>query len=187
MLGEGTGAAVIFGTTGGVMEAAVRSAYFLITKQNPPDALLSLTPVRGLSGVKEAALEIPGVGPVRVAVCSGLSNARKILDEVREDLKAGNPLRYHFIEFMSCPGGCIGGGGQPRTSLPPSDAVRQARLDSLYTMDAKMYKKRLSHENQEVLDIYKNFFEHPMSHLAEELLHTEYTDRGKQLTAKKKA
>ncbi len=187
MLGEGTGAAVIFGTTGGVMEAAVRSAYFLITKQNPPDALLTLTPVRGLNGVKEAALEIPGVGPVRVAVCSGLSNARKILDEVREDLKAGNPLRYHFIEFMSCPGGCIGGGGQPRTSLPPSDAVRQARLDSLYTMDAKMYKKRLSHENQEVLDIYKNFFEHPMSHLAEELLHTEYTDRGKQLTAKKKA
>lgn len=186
MLGEGTGAAVIFGTTGGVMEAAVRSAYFLITKQNPPEALLNLTPVRGLNGVKEASLEVPGVGPVNVAICSGLSNARKVLDQVREDLKQGKPTRYHFIEFMSCPGGCIGGGGQPRTSLPPSDQVRQARLNSLYTMDAKMYKKRLSHENEEVLQLYKNYLENPMSELAEELLHTEYTDRGNQLTAKKK-
>ncbi|WP_003540305.1 [FeFe] hydrogenase, group A [Desulfotomaculum nigrificans] len=187
MLGEGTGAAVIFGTTGGVMEAAVRSAYFLITKQNPPEALLELTPVRGLNGVKEASLEIPGAGKINVAVCSGLGNARKILDQVREDIKQGLPPRYHFIEFMSCPGGCIGGGGQPRTALPPSDAVRQARLASLYTMDAKIYKKRLSHENQEVIQIYQNYFEHPMSELAEELLHTEYTDRGKHLTAKKKA
>ncbi|AEG60827.1 [FeFe] hydrogenase, group A [Desulforamulus ruminis] len=185
ILGEGTGAAVIFGTTGGVMEAAVRSAYFLITKQNPPDALLNLTPVRGLNGVKEASLEIPGVGQVNVAICSGLSNARKILDQLRVDLKQGNPPRYHFIEFMSCPGGCIGGGGQPRTSLPPSDQVRQARLNSLYTMDAKMYKKRLSHENSEVLQLYKNYLEQPMSHLAEELLHTEYTDRGDTLTVKK--
>ncbi|SHE29640.1 [FeFe] hydrogenase, group A [Desulforamulus putei] len=185
LMGESTGAAVIFGATGGVMEAAVRSAYFLITKQNPPEALLNLTPVRGLQGVKEASLEIPGVGQVNVAISHGLSNARKLLDQLREDKKQGKPPRYHFIEFMSCPGGCISGGGQPRTSLPPSDQVRQARLNSIYQIDAKIYKKRLSHENQEVAMLYQKFLEKPNSHLAEELLHTEYVDRSKTLTAKK--
>lgn len=185
LMGEGTGAAVIFGATGGVMEAAVRSAYFLITKQNPPEALLNLTPVRGLKGVKEASLEIPGVGAVNVAISHGLKNARTLLDQLREDKKQGKPPRYHFIEFMSCPGGCISGGGQPRTSLPPSDSVRQARIDSLYRIDAKIYKKRLSHENQEIAMIYKNYLEKPNSELAEELLHTEYVDRGKNLTVKK--
>lgn len=185
LMGEGTGAAVIFGATGGVMEAAVRSAYYLITSQNPPEALFNLTPVRGLQGVKEASLDIPGVGQVNVAVSHGLNNARAILDQLREDKRQNRPPRYHFIEFMSCPGGCISGGGQPRTSLPPSDEVRKARLASTYQIDAKIYKKRLSHENEEVALIYKKFLEKPNSHIAHELLHTEYEDRSKHLRAKK--
>jgi NADH-quinone oxidoreductase subunit G len=187
IMGEGTGAAVIFGNTGGVMEAAIRSGYFLLTGQNPPELLFNLEPVRGLQGVKKAALNVPGVGELRVAIAHGLGNARVLLDQLREDKKHHREPRFHFIEFMACPGGCIGGGGQPRTALPPSDAVRQARIDSLYVMDAKIYKKRLSHENKEVQQLYAEFLGKPNGELAHELLHTKYTDRGSHLTAKKKA
>ncbi len=174
LLGEGTGGALIFGATGGVMEAAVRGAYFFITEQQPPANLLQLNPVRGLEGVKEAAVDVPGVGTLKVAVCHGMKNGRKVLDAVRK----GN-APYHFIEFMSCPGGCIGGGGQPRSAVPPSDEVRMARINSIYQADARM-KKREAHENAEVLALYNDFLQHPMSHLAEELLHTDYTNRGKR-------
>ncbi len=177
IMGEGTGGAIIFGATGGVMEAAVRSAYFLITKQQPPADLFNLTPVRYLEGVKEAAVEVPGVGTVKVAVCHGLSNARQVLDTVR----AGN-APWHFVEFMSCPGGCINGGGQPRSSVPPSDEIRMARINSLYQADAQA-PRRASHENSEILAIYEKFLQHPMSELSEELLHTSYTDRGKKINA----
>lgn len=187
LMGEGTGAAVIFGATGGVMEAAIRSGYFLLTGQAPPALLYDLEPVRGLQGVKKASLNVPGVGELRVAISHGLGNARVLLDQLREDKKNGREPRFHFIEFMSCPGGCIGGGGQPRTALPPSDAVRKRRLDSVYTMDAKMSEKRLSHENKEVQKIYAEFLGKPNSELAHRLLHTTYTDRGSQLTAKKRA
>lgn len=181
LMGEGTGAAVIFGATGGVMEAAVRTAYYLVTKEDPPEALLHLTPVRGLQSVKEAAVVIPAAGEIRVAVCHGLRNARIILDEVR----AGKS-RWQFIEFMSCPGGCIGGGGQPRTSLPPSDEVRQARIASLYRLDGKVYKKRLSYQNEEIQQLYKTYLGHPMSEKAEKLLHTHYTDRSREITVKRR-
>ena len=180
LMGEGTGAGVIFGATGGVMEAAVRGAYYLVTHEDPPETLLNLTPVRGLAGVKQASVTIPGAGQVNVAVCHGLKNARIILDEVR----AGKS-RWQFIEFMSCPGGCIGGGGQPRTSLPPSDEVRQARIASLYKLDGQIYKKRLSYKNEEIQAVYKNYLDHPMSETAEKLLHTHYTDRSKDLTVKR--
>ncbi len=182
LMGESTGAGLIFGATGGVMEAAIRSAYFLITKQEPPEALLNLTPVRGLPGIKEAAVDIPGVGTVKVAVAHGLSNARPILEAVRK-----GEAPYHFVEFMCCPGGCISGGGQPRTSLPPSDEIRKARTASLYNADANIYAKRKSHENKEVLALYEKFLENPNSELAEKLLHTEYEDRSKYLTVKKNA
>ncbi len=181
LMGEGTGAGVIFGATGGVMEAAVRSAYYLVTHEDPPEDFLNLTPVRGLQGVKEATVTIPNVGPISVAVCHGLKNARIILDEVR----AGKS-RWQFVEFMACPGGCIGGGGQPRTSLPPSDEVRQARIASLYHLDDKVYKKRLSYKNEEIQALYTNYLDHPMSELAEKLLHTHYTDRSKELSVKRK-
>ncbi|AEF95281.1 hydrogenase, Fe-only [Desulfotomaculum nigrificans CO-1-SRB] len=180
LMGESSGAGLIFGATGGVMEAAIRSAYFLITKQDPPAAFLNLTPIRGLKGCKEAAVDIPGVGTLKVAVVHGLSNARPVLEAVRK-----KEAPWHFIEFMCCPGGCISGGGQPRTSLPPSDTVRQARINSLYNADANIYKERKSYENKEVLALYEKFLENPNSHLAHELLHTEYVDRGKKLTAKK--
>ena len=173
LLGNSTGGAIIFGATGGVMEAAVRTAYFFITRKEPPAQLFSLTPVRGLNGVKEAALDIPGVGTVRVAICHGMGNGRQVLEAVRR----GN-APWHFVEFMSCPGGCQSGGGQPRTSVPPSDEVRQKRMASLYSADARM-AKRESHENAEVLALYQNFLGHPMSELAEELLHTGYVDRAK--------
>lgn len=173
LMGQSTGGAIIFGATGGVMEAAVRTTYFFITQKAPPPGLLSLTPVRGLDGVKEASLEVPGVGTVRVAVCHGMGNGRQVLDAVRR-----GEAPWHFIEFMSCPGGCQSGGGQPRTSVPPSDAVRKQRIASLYQADARMVWRE-SHENAEVFKIYQDFLQHPMSKLAEELLHTHYTDRGK--------
>jgi len=181
--GKSTGGAIIFGATGGVMEAAVRTAYFFITQKQPPAQLLSLTPVRGLEGVKEASVDIPGVGTLRVAICHGMGNGRRVLEAVR----AGS-APWHFVEFMSCPGGCQSGGGQPRTSVPPSDEVRRKRIESLYRADEKM-AWRESHENSEILAIYNNFLGHPMSHLAEDLLHTDYVDRGKsfkQLAASQK-
>jgi len=103
-----------------------------------------------------------------------MKNGRKVLYAVRK-----GEAPYHFIEFMSCPGGCIGGGGQPRSAVPPSDEVRMKRIASIYQADARM-KHREAHENAEVLKLYQDFLEHPMSHLAEELLHTKYTDRGKR-------
>ncbi|AGL00472.1 [FeFe] hydrogenase, group A [Desulfoscipio gibsoniae] len=175
LMGESTGGAIIFGATGGVMEAAVRTAYYFITEQQPPANLLTLTPVRGLEGVKEAAVDVPGVGTVKVAVCHGMSNGRQVLEAVRK----GN-APWHFVEFMCCPGGCISGGGQPRSAVPPSDEVRMQRINSLYQADARA-QRRESHENAEVLALYQNFLKHPMSELAEELLHTKYTDRGKKV------
>jgi iron-only hydrogenase group A len=173
LMGQSTGGAVIFGATGGVMEAAARTAYFFITQEAPPAGLFNLTPVRGLQGVKEASLDIPGVGTLKIAVCHGMSNGRQVLEAVR---KGKSP--WHFIEFMSCPGGCQSGGGQPRTAVPPSDEVRNKRIASLYSADAKMVWRE-SHENAEVFALYQSFLKHPMSELAEELLHTGYLDRGK--------
>lgn len=187
LMGEGTGAAVIFAASGGVMEAAIRSGYYLLTGQNPPDALYNLTAVRGLQGVKEASLTLPGAGELRIAVAHGLANARHLLDQIRADKQAGRPPRYHFIEFMACPGGCISGGGQPKTSVPPSDWVRQERLKSIYTIDAKIYAKRLSHENKEVMALYADYLGQPNGEMAHALLHTAYTDRSGQLTPKNKA
>lgn len=181
LMGESSGAGVIFGATGGVMEAAVRTAYFLASKESPPEEFLNFTAVRGLAGVKEAGVTIPGKGQLKVAVCHGLKNARIILDQVRQ-----GKCPWHFVEVMSCLGGCIGGGGQPRTSLAAADEVRKARSAGLYNLDSKVYKKRASYKNQEIKDLYAEYLEYSGSQLAEELLHTHYTDRSGQLTAKKK-
>jgi len=177
-MGKCTGGAIIFGATGGVMEAAVRTAYFFITGNEPPPTLLNLTPVRGLGGVKEGAVDVPGVGTVRVAVCHGMGNGRQVLEAVRR-----GRAPWHFVEFMACPGGCIGGGGQPRTTVPPTNEVRAKRIASLYDADAK-WVWRESHENPEILALYQEFLEHPMSELAEKLLHTEYVSRSAKLRAR---
>ncbi len=179
LMGQSTGAAMIFGTTGGVMEAAVRSAWYLVTSEQPPEALWTLTPVRGMTGIKEGAVTIPGAGEIRVAVAHGLGNARKLMD----DIKAGK-ADYHFIEVMACPGGCQYGGGQPRASAPPSLEVKEARTKTIYDMD-KNSKIRNSHDNPEIALIYKDFLGTPMSYLAHELLHTHYESKEKAFKSKK--
>lgn len=179
MLSEGSGAGLIFGNTGGVMQAAIRSAYFLLTgKQCPPEAF-ELKDIQGVKGIKEGTVDIPGVGPLRVAVAHGLKNARTLMEAVRK-----GEAPYHFIEIMACEGGCISGGGQPRTAVPPSNEVREMRIANIYNKDAS-YKLRESHENKEVLELYETFLEHPISHLSHELLHTTYTSREKKLNSKK--
>ncbi len=174
LMGEASGAGVIFGNTGGVMEAAVRTAYAFITGQQPPEALLDLQPVRGYDGIREASLDVNGI-TVNVAVVHGTANARRMIERVKSGEK-----QYHFIEVMTCPGGCIGGGGQPRDIMADADATRKARIDSLYRRDADM-QLRLSHENQEIKQIYEEFYGKPLSELAEQMLHTVYQDRSGDL------
>ena len=173
LMGEGSGAGVIFGNTGGVMEAALRTAYAFLTGEKPPQALLDLQPVRGYDGIREASLEINGM-TVNVAIVHGTANARKMIERVKSGEK-----QYHFIEVMTCPGGCIGGGGQPRDLLA-SEETRKARIASLYQRDAGM-ERRLSHENQEIHQLYQEFYGEPLSELAEKMLHTAYLDRSGDL------
>ena len=178
-LGMSTGAADIFGLTGGVMEAALRTVYEVVTGRELPFDGLHVTPIVGLDQVKEAAITIEepleayrflnGV-TVRIAVTSGLKGAGKLMEQV-----AAGTSPYHFIEVMGCPGGCIMGGGQPRSSDPD---VRIKRLGGLYSEDeAKVLRK--SHENPFVTALYKEYLEHPNSHKSHELLHTRYVRRGK--------
>lgn len=159
--GEGSGAGVIFGTTGGVMEAALRSAYFLITGENPePD---SFKGVRGMGGWREATFNIKGF-PVRVAVASGLMNTRKLMDA----MKTGK-VQYDFVEIMACPGGCVGGGGQPTKD---GYEFASPRGEILYGLD-KFSDLRFSHENTAVMMTYDEFLSKPNSQRAHELLHTD--------------
>ena len=161
-LGSGTGAAVIFGATGGVMEAALRSAYYLVTGTNPPaDAFKD---VRGLDGWKEATFDVNGI-PVRVAVASGLGNTRKLMEAIR----AGE-VEYDFVEIMACPGGCAGGGGQP---IHDAQELAGERGQVLYGLDA-VNELRFSHENPDIITLYKDYLEKPMSHRAHKLLHTDH-------------
>lgn len=170
-LGEYTGAGTIFGATGGVMEAAVRTAYKVITGSEMAD--LNLTPVRGLDGVKSAKLDIAGT-EVRVAVVHQLGNVAKVMDAVREAAARGEEPPYHFIEVMACRGGCVGGGGQPYGT---TDEVRTKRAKGLYK-DDEASVKRCSHDNEEVAAVYKEFFGEPNSEKAHHLLHTHYQERA---------
>lgn len=180
LLGEASGAGVIFGNTGGVMEAALRTAYEFLTKEKAPDSLYTLEPVRGLEGIKEASVNINGL-EVNVAVIYGTKNAASMIERVHNSGK-----QYHFIEVMTCPGGCIGGGGQPKGTLEKGDALRQKRIDGLYQRDSQMVL-RLSHENEEIKALYHDFYGKPLSELAEKMLHTSYQDRSKDLGEKKMA
>lgn len=163
IFGEGSGAAVIFGTTGGVMEAALRSAYFLVTGENPePDAFKN---VRGMDGWKEATFDLAGT-ELRVAVASGLGNARKLVEAVRK-----GEVAYDFVEIMACPGGCVGGGGQP---FKDGEEKAADRAKKLYGLD-KNNNIRFSHENPAVKLTYREYLDKPLSHRAHELLHTDLT------------
>ncbi len=162
-LGTGTGAAVIFGTTGGVMDAALRSAYFLATGTNPdPDAFHD---VRGMEGWKEAVFTIPEHGDVRVAVVSGLGNTRRLMTALEK-----GEVEYDFVEVMACPGGCAGGGGQP---IHDNCEMAQVRGDILWNLD-KNSPIRFSHENPEIQTLYKEFLRYPLSDKAHHLLHTDH-------------
>ena len=177
VMGEASGAGVIFGNTGGVMEAALRTAYEYITGEKAPVSLYELQPIRGLEEIKEATLKV-GDLDVNVAVIYGTKAASKVIDMVKSGEK-----NYHFIEVMTCPGGCIGGGGQPKGTLIKGDELRKSRIDGLYKRDNDM-KLRTSHENQEIIELYSEFYGKPLSPLAEKLLHTSYNDKSSDLGIK---
>ncbi len=170
ILGEYSGAGTIFGATGGVMEAAVRTAYAYGTGRRLES--IELEAVRGLKGVKEGSVDIDGQ-TVRVAVAHGLANVEVVLDRVREARRAGRETPYHFIEVMACPGGCIGGGGQP---YGVDDERRRLRMAGLY-QDDRDRQIRCSHENPEVIRLYDEFLGKPLAGRAHQLLHTRYTAR----------
>ena len=165
-LGESTGAAVIFGATGGVMEAALRTAYEVITGSPVPD--VNFNAVRGMEGIKEAEIDMKGK-KVKVAVANTLKNARHLMEQVEKGVSP-----YAFIEVMTCPGGCLGGGGQP---IPTTPAIRKLRAESIYQEDSGK-PVRKSHENPQVAALYRDFLKEPLGDLSHHLLHTTYTKRG---------
>lgn len=166
-MGESTGAGVIFGTTGGVIEAAVRTAYEVFTGQSL--FKVDFEQLRGMDWIREATVDFNGT-PIKIGIAHGLGNARKLLNEIRE-----GKSQYHAIEIMACPGGCIGGGGQP---LHHGDtAILKARQKALYSED-KNKTIRKSHENPYIINLYNEFLGKPMSHKAHELLHTHYFDKS---------
>ncbi len=169
-LGPYTGAGTIFGATGGVMEAAVRTAYHLVTKGELTD--LDYKPVRGLEGVKAAEVKVGDV-TVKLAVVHQLGNIEKVVEQVRQEIAEGKELSYHFVEVMACRGGCVAGGGQPYGA---TDEIRAKRAAGLY-QDDKDSEIRVSHKNPLILKVYKDFFGEPNHGKAHHLLHTTYTKR----------
>jgi len=198
-IGEATGAGLIFGATGGVMEAALRSAVELVTGIKTENIFenLDIIPVRGFEGVKYMEIKVPATGPVpailskalgglkdfsflkdatlKVAVAHGTANAKKVM----EDIKAGGKFsECHFIEFMACPGGCLGGGGQP---IPTSPEIRAARTKAVYDEEKTLYSRK-SHENPTITKIYTEFLpDGPCGHKSHKLLHTHYVKRGAKI------
>ena len=179
IMGESSGAGVIFGATGGVMEAALRTVYEIVTGREIPFRHLDVQPVRGLEGIKEAAIKFENCKPeysflegveAKVAVAHGLVNARKIMEQIKEGKSP-----YLFVEIMACPGGCIGGGGQP---IPTNDEIRMKRIKAIYEEDAgKPIRK--SHENPEIKQVYEEFLKEPLGEKSHKLLHTHYTKRNR--------
>ena len=177
LMGESSGAAVIFGATGGVMEAALRTVYELVTGREVPFKNLDIMPVRGMEGVREASIKIEkplkewafldGV-ELKCAVAHGLVNAKKVMDAIRL-----GKSDYHFVEIMPCPGGCLGGGGQP---IPTNPEIRSKRAEAIYAEDAGM-PFRKSHQNPEIIKIYADFLGKPLGEKSHHLLHTHYTVR----------
>ena len=176
-LGLSSGAADIFANTGGVMEAALRTAYEIVTGRELPMENLHVTPVAGLQGVKEAAITIEGTVAdwkflegveLKVAVAHGLNNANRLISAIRS-----GEATYHFVEIMTCPGGCIGGGGQPRFT---TNEVREARIKAIYAEDEGK-ELRKSHENKDIATLYEEFLGQPLGEKSHELLHTKYTKR----------
>jgi NADH-quinone oxidoreductase subunit G len=170
-MGPYTGAGTIFGATGGVMEAAVRSAYFLVTGKELSD--VNFKPARGLEGVKEAEVDFDNGTKIRIAVAHQMGTIAAVLDTIRAARDAGKETPYHFVEVMACRGGCIAGGGQPYGC---TDEIRGQRIEGLYNDDQKS-RYRCSHQNPFINQVYKEFLGEPNGHKAHELLHTKYVER----------
>ena len=167
---EGSGAGVIFGNTGGVMEAALRTAYNMVTNTDLALENIEFNDVRGFENVKEATIKINDLS-LNVAVIHGMSYAKEILEQVKNGTS-----KYHYIEIMNCQGGCIGGGGQPKVDLSKEEETRKQRIASLYSRD-KETKIKCSHHNPQIQKMYQEFLGKPGSKLSEELLHTSYYKR----------
>jgi NADP-reducing hydrogenase subunit HndD len=177
LMGDSTGAGVIFGATGGVMEAALRTVYEIVTGREVPFKNLEITAVRGMEGIREATIKIENPKPewafldgveLKCAVAHGLVNAKTVMDAVKKGTSD-----YHFIEIMACPGGCLGGGGQP---IPTSPVIRKKRAEAIYDEDVHMHIRK-SHENPEVQKLYREFLKEPLGEVSHKLLHTKYTPR----------
>jgi len=171
-LGKASGAGAIFANTGGVMEAAIRTAYSYITGKKASELVLNFESVRGLDEIKTATININGLD-LKLAVAYGLKNARTIIERI----KSGE--HFDFVEIMSCPGGCIGGGGQPK-QIGREVEAQKARIKSIYQKDEKLVT-RTSHENEEIKMLYQDFLTKPASELAEKLLHTGYFNKSNDL------
>jgi len=170
ILGEYAGAGVIFGATGGVMEAALRTAHYFITGKELKK--VEFENVRGLKGIKETEIEIAGK-KLKIAIAHGLGNVEYILNKVRKAKANNEEMPYHFIEVMACPGGCVGGGGQP---YMVTDELRIKRAQALYQDDDKK-QIRCSHQNPYIKRLYKEFLGKPLGEKSESLLHTHYKAR----------
>ncbi|RKY36234.1 MAG: ferredoxin [Candidatus Omnitrophota bacterium] len=170
LMGDYSGAGTIFGTTGGVMEAALRTAYYFVTGENLKK--VEFKNVRGLEGIKETSVMINNI-EIKIAVAHGLGNVGEVLNKIKQAKKNGDPLPYHFVEVMACPGGCIGGGGQP---YGVTNEVRRLRTEALYDDDQKC-EVRCSHDNPFVKKLYKEYLDAPLSEKAHHLLHTKYVPR----------
>jgi iron-only hydrogenase group A len=179
IMGASTGAGMLFGVTGGVTEAIIRTVYETVTGREAPFEGLNITPVRGFDGIKQTSILIEDAKPdwnflegieLKVAVVHGLNNVHKLMEGLKE-----GAIEAHFIEVMACPGGCIGGGGQP---IPTNIDIRAARAEGTYKEDAKKTIRK-AHENPEVIALYKEFLGKPNGHLSHELLNTYYTERSK--------
>lgn len=178
LMDRGSGAGIIFGSSGGVMEAALRLAYKIINKSNPPKELLSFEDVRGLSNVKETNIKL-GDKILRIAIINGCGDARKVIEKMKN-----KEVEYDFIEVMSCEGGCLAGGGQPRVYFPVTNNVKEARMKALYKIDEDS-EYRVCDENEDIIKIYDEFLERPLSKKAHELLHTTYISRKEELGIEK--
>jgi NADH-quinone oxidoreductase subunit G len=170
ILGDYTGAGVIFGSTGGVMEAALRTAHYFVTGKNNKE--IDFKDVRGIKGVKEATINIEG-NQIKVAIAHGMGNVEQVLKKVQEALAKGEPMPYHFIEVMACPGGCVGGGGQP---YGVTDKLRAARASGLYS-DDQGKQIRCAHDNPYIKKLYEDFLGQPLGEKSHKLLHTKYLPR----------
>lgn len=172
-LGSYTGAGTVFGFTGGVMEAALRTVHYVVTGQEMPEDALEVKPILGMDkGIKEMTMNLAGK-EVRIAVAHGIGNVQALLNKVKQAKEKGEETPYHFIEVMACTGGCVGGGGQP---LGVTDEIRKARAAGLQQDDAKS-KQRCSHQNPDIKKLYDEFLEKPLSTRSHHLLHTHYQGR----------